>query len=220
MLESQYFWTSQDLQNESPEHTDEYDDSPDESYFDNEQDDDEELHYLHISSKGVFEEQENEPEDDDEDENYHFLDDFVYLSRHYIELELKLQNRPNPQELLACNIIKTQIAPALQATHTELTRRSTKLIVNKQLGHRPSMDDLIQHNILKPPTCSPILQARQQVLKKVQTKVQLENKMRHRAAKDDLVEHNIIKRYDVANSLQAAQQALAFKKNKHHWIVN
>jgi len=170
MLESQYLWTSQDLQSESPENTDEYDDSPDESYFDNEQDDDDDLHYLHISSKGVFEEQESEVEDDDDDDNYHFQDDFVYLSRQYIELELKLQHRPNPQELLACNIIKTQIAPALQAMHTELTRRSTKLIVNKQLGHRPTMDDLIQHNILKPPTCSPILQARQLVLKNYKKK--------------------------------------------------
>ena len=63
-------------------------------------------------------------------------------------LEHSLKNRPLPSDLKQKHILPLNSAPALQAVQHKLERNSQKLMLNRQLSHRPSIEDVLSRKIV------------------------------------------------------------------------
>ncbi|KAI9019398.1 hypothetical protein CLU79DRAFT_794727 [Phycomyces nitens] len=129
------------------------------------------------------------------------------------ELDSKLSNRPELQELVDRNIIKdpTRFAPAIQKQVDDLARQHIEDSLRHKIDSRPTRDELVENNILKgngsvdstatdeaaDSSVAPALQQSQAALEKSQLQDKMEHKIHDRPDPALLVEHGILKGNDV-----------------------
>ncbi|KAJ2423928.1 hypothetical protein GGF41_002948, partial [Coemansia sp. RSA 2531] len=77
-------------------------------------------------------------------------------------LAKKIERRPTREELENHHVLlKTNVAPALQAKQVELERNRLEDRLEHMLENRPTREELVDHNVLKSTTVAPALQAKQ-----------------------------------------------------------
>jgi len=147
-------------------------------------------------------------------------------------LDYKLEHRPEKEELLTHNIIKSSgVAPILQARQEAVKFQNIVSTVTHKLQNRPNKETLVVLNIIKvedgaPSLVAPRIRASQQSLKFKQSADKLNHKLGCRPPLTSLLNTNIIKGYHFLNrkeahtivclenhpTIQAIQQSLQRRK--------
>jgi len=123
-------------------------------------------------------------------------------------LEVKLEERPNKNELIARNILKEEldgnVAASIQGVQQRLKFNRKVVELNVKLEHRPERLSLVVNNILKEDTVAS---------GKFRNRISvMDEKFSHRPLVVELIEHNIMKAgAEVAANLQGTQQTLKFQ---------
>jgi len=108
-------------------------------------------------------------------------------------LEKHLQSRPDPRDLMDRHILlKTNVAPSIQATQQDLERNRTSDNLKKHLERRPVREDLIERNILPDLNTAPALLANARELEKHMLADSLEQKIQNRPRPEDLISQGIL----------------------------
>jgi len=104
-------------------------------------------------------------------------------------LEVKLEERPNKNELIARNILKEEldgnVAASIQGVQQRLKFNRKVVELNVKLEHRPERLSLVVNNILKEDTVAS---------GKFRNRISvMDEKFSHRPLVVELIEHNIMK---------------------------
>mmetsp|Transcript_14742 Transcript_14742/g.20541 ORF Transcript_14742/g.20541 Transcript_14742/m.20541 type:complete len:113 (-) Transcript_14742:97-435(-) len=99
-------------------------------------------------------------------------------------LESELQSRPPKQELLDRNILKSDVAPAIQPS---------QCAIENKIAHRPDPQELREKHILVgQPNVAPHLVEAQNQLRKAKMEEELNKKIDQRPTKEELVQKHIL----------------------------
>ncbi|KAG0733412.1 hypothetical protein G6F57_007356 [Rhizopus arrhizus] len=115
-------------------------------------------------------------------------------------LEAQLAQRPDVQDLVDRNIIKDpKVAPAIQQQREELERRKIEDTLRHKIDHRPTPEELVEHNILKgdPTEVAPALQKNKFELERSILHDNLEHKLHERPEPSKLVEQGILSEEEI-----------------------
>jgi len=119
-------------------------------------------------------------------------------------LERKLSNRPDQNDLVEKNILKSQkVAPALQAKQEELKRAQVADTIERSLQERQRQMSQLQEGTETPPP-----QPDESHIDTEASAAKLEKSLQARPEPKDLVDRNILKDSKVAPGLQAIEEGL------------
>ncbi|KAI9014960.1 hypothetical protein BC832DRAFT_516557, partial [Gaertneriomyces semiglobifer] len=109
-------------------------------------------------------------------------------------LEDLFASRPQREDLVNRNILRPDnISGAIAGAQDQLKKHIIENNLKDKLQHRPSPNELVEHNILKStPNTAMSIQAAQDELKKHLIEGQLNHALSSRPTADDLVEQNIL----------------------------
>ncbi|KAG8906665.1 hypothetical protein FRB99_006366 [Tulasnella sp. 403] len=77
------------------------------------------------------------------------------------------------------------------------TNTAARVKLERQLSHRPDVNELVEKNILKNPHVAPSLQAAQADLARAQLEDKLENKLQARPSPEELVKEGILQKDEI-----------------------